>query len=527
MAWNLRAPPPSWEEIMLRWMRGTSDHPLEDKDDARLLLGDLGEKGPFRALEELAAFLDAVKTAEKLKPVRAFEIVELLDRTARPFLRKLNHEYVTTDAKLTRFQQHRLWYSAHTFLTQLAEGYRFCLARFEVGAVGAAALKPALPKIAGRALRAYAAQLKWSLLRYGPVERGLWDQLARLYAAAEALGFAPWLLTLYRGERRDTSTEREFLRPMMLAVSAPDGLLPIQVELADRLMAQCSDAFVLASRPGDGLHYLTDLTSAFPPGRISPNLTVSPQTRFFGPGDAALRVARYSAQIEATGVVPEEMNLGLQVEPAIVLDTLQHLSRYWAPRLPERKEARRRKTEHVTVVHEFGEVVANAGALFFESPFVSNDEEWIVENESAGGFGAFVPKALGAWLRVGCLVGVRREEGVAWGVGIVRRVIGDEQGNRYVGIQMLATGGAAVTVFPSDLPPAGADVGPEGELCVLLPSTTTRSGETLLLLRPGMFDPNAPLEMHAYDRRYRLEPVAITERGEDFEIARFRIQEMG
>jgi hypothetical protein len=512
---------------MLRWMRaGSSDHPLEDKQDARLLLGDLGEKGPFRALEELAAFLDAVKTADKLKPVRAFEIVELLDRTARPFLRKLNHEYVTSDARLTRFQQHRLWFTAHTFHTQLAEGYRHCLARFEIGAVGAAALKPSLPKIAGRALRACGSQLKWSLLRYGPVERSLWEQLARLYTAAEALGFAPWLLTLYRGERRDSSTEREFLRPLMLAVSAPDGLLPIQVELADRLIAQCADAFALANRPGDGLHYITDLAAAFPPGRISPSMSVSPQTRFFGPGDAAARIARYTAQIESTGVVPEEMNLGLEVEPAVVLDTLQHLSRYWAATLPERKEARRRRTEHVTVVHEFGEVVANAGGLFFESPFVSNDEEWIVENESAGGFGAFVPKAVGGWLRVGCLVGVRREEGVTWGVGIVRRVIGDEQGNRYVGIQMLATGGAAVTVFPHN-GDFTADVAPEGELCVLLPSTTTRSGETLLLLRPDMFDPAAPLQMHAYDRRYRLDPVAIAERGDDFEVARFRITEIG
>jgi hypothetical protein len=312
----------------------------------------------------------------------------------------------------------------------------------------------------------------------------------------------------------------------MLAVSAPDGLLPIQVELADRLIGQCSDAFVLSARSGEGLHYVSDLAAAFPPGRISPSMTVSPQTRFFGPGDASTRIARYSAQIEATGVVPEEMNLGLDVGPAIVLDTLQHLARYWAASVPERKEPRRRRTEHVTVVHEFGEVVANAGSLFFESPFVSNDEEWIVENESAGGFGAFVPKALGAWLRVGALVGVRREEGVTWGVGIVRRVIGDETGNRYVGIQMLANGGAAVTVFPHGTARKAADTAPEGELCVLLPSTTTRSGETLLLLRPDMFDANMPLEMHAYDRRYLLEPVSITDRGDDFEIARYRIQEI-
>ncbi len=512
---------------MLRWVRGgTSDHPLEDKEDARHLLGDLADKGPFRALEELSGFLDAVKTADRLKPIRAFEIVELLDRTSRPFVRKLNFDYVT-GVKLTRFQQHRLWYSAHTFLTQLAEGYRFCLAQFEVGAIGAAALKPSLPKIAARALRAYAQQLKWSLLRYGPIERDVWENLARLYNAAETLGFAPWLLTPYRGERSDTSSEREFLRPLLLAVSSPDGLQPIQIELADRLIARCSDAFVLSPKPMDGLHYTTDLTAAFPPGRISPSVTVTVQTRFFGPGDAARRVQHYIDVVEATGKIPDEMNLGLDVPAVVVLDTLQHLARYWAPRLPERKEARKRRTEHVSVVHEFGEVVANAGGLFFESPFVTNDEEWVLENESSRGFGAFVPKALGAWLRVGCLIAVRREEGVTWGVGIVRRVVADEQGNRYAGIEMLSHGGAAVTLFNEQrATPGRGHLSEEGELCVLLPSATTRSGEGLLLLRPGVFTPRQTLEMRAYDRRYRLHPVRIVEAGEDYTVGKFRVEEL-
>jgi hypothetical protein len=177
------------------------------------------------------------------------------------------------------------------------------------------------------------------------------------------------------------------------------------------------------------------------------------------------------------------------------------------------------------VVHEFAEVVANAGGLFFESPFVSNDEEWIVENESQGGFGAYVPKALGGWLRVGCLIGVRREEGVAWGVGIVRRVVSDEHGNRYVGIQMLATGGAAVTVFSNRMPGVSGDLSSHGELCILLPSSSVQSGEATLLLRPGVFSPRRSLEMRAYDKEYALMPVAVVQTGDDFEVARFRILE--
>jgi len=44
------------------------------------------------------------------------------------------------------------------------------------------------------------------------------------------------------------------------------------------------------------------------------------------------------------------------------------------------------------------------------------------------------------------------------------------------------------------------------------------------LLRPGLFKPKRMVEMHAYDHRYRLEPLAIAETGEDFEIARYRIE---
>jgi hypothetical protein len=67
---------------------------------------------------------------------------------------------------------------------------------------------------------------------------------------------------------------------------------------------------------------------------------------------------------------------------------------------------------------------------------------------------------------------------------------------------------------------------PEGELCILLPATSTRSGEATLLLRPALFSPRRAVEMHAYDRRYRLHPVSVIEGGEDFEVARFRIEEL-
>ncbi len=509
---------------MLSWIKGArSDHPLDDKDASGILLEELSAKDPIPALEQLSSHLDTIKTAESLKPGRAWEIVDLLDRTGRPLQRRLTQEFVANGQPLTKFQQARLWTAVSTYWTQLAEAYRFCLSKYEVGAVGAAVLKPQLPRLTCRAMRACAGQLKWTLLRYGPVEPRIWHDLGGLYLLAESLQFAQVSLNVYRGAKGESSPEREFLRALMLAVSSPDGLLPLQIEIAERLIAQLATSFRIGLHPAKGIYYLFDLSGERPPGRLPTNPALTPSMRCFGPAEAAAQADHIARFIDEHQVLPLEPSLGGGYDPTLVLATLRHLLRYWAPVLPERKERRRRHLERVTVVHDYEEVVANVGGLFLESPFVSNDEEWVVENESKGGFGAFVPQPNGAWVNVGNLIGVRREDGVSWGAGIVRRVTMDDKGNRYVGIQMLAGGGAVVTVLAASMSANGSPISPEGEICVLLPSATLQTGEAALLMRPGLFSPARNLVMRAYDRQYLLFPLGLGERSNEFDVGRYRI----
>jgi hypothetical protein len=511
---------------MLSWMKGgRSDHPLDDKDAPSILLEELSGKDPIPALEQLSSHLDAIKTADNLKPGRAWEIVDLLDRSGRQLQRRMTQEFVAEGQRLTKFQQQRLWSTVYTYWTQLAEGYRFCLSKYEVGAVGAAMLKPHLPRITCRAMRACGGQLKWTLLRYGPVEPRVWHDLGGLYLLAESQQFARVGVSVYRGAKGESSPEREFLRTLMLAVSAPDGLLPIQIEVAERVIAHLAASFRVASRPGKGIHYLFDLSGERPPGRLPANATLAPSVRCFGPGEASVQAAEMAKFIDEHQVLPLEPSLGGAYDPGLVQATLRHLVRYWAALPPERKERRRRHLERVTVVHEYEEVVANVGGLFLESPFVSNDEEWVVENESEGGFGAFVPQPNGAWVKVGNLIGVRREEGVSWGAGIVRRVTMDDKGNRNVGIQMLAGGGAVVTVLAASSSEKGGPIPPEGEICVLLPSAIVQTGEAALLMRAGLFSPVRNLVMQAYDRQYMLFPLGLSEKTDEFDVGRYRILE--
>ena len=509
---------------MLSWIRGRrSDHLLDDKDGASILLDELAGKDPIPALELVSSYLDAVKTAENLKPGRAFEIVDLLDRTGRPLERRLNQALVAEGQRLTRFQQARLWTTVYAYWTQITEGYRFCLAKYEVGAVGAGALKPQLPRITCRAMRACTGQLKCTLLRYGPVEPRVWQDLGGMYLLAESLRFAQSTLGVYRGAKGESSPERELLRALMLAVSSPDALLPAQIEIAERVSAQLADRFRMAPRPARGVHYIFELSGERPPGRLPANSRLTASMRGFGAGEAAAEVEQIMRSIDRNQALPPDLALGGDYDPALVQTTLRHLLRYWAPTLPQRKERRRRHVERVSVVHDYEEVVANVGGLFFESPFVSNEEEWVVENESEGGFGAFVSQPNGAWLKVGSLIGIRREDGVSWGAAIVRRVTLDDNGNRHIGIELLARGGAAVTILAASMSAKDSRIAPEGELCILLPSAAVQTGEATLLMRPGLFSPARSLVMRAYDRQYLLVPVGLTRSSDEFDLGRYRI----
>lgn len=507
---------------MLSWIsRGRSDHPLDDKDAPKTLQRELAGKDPILVLEQLSSYLDAVKTADNLKPRRALEIVDLLDRTGRTAQRRLNQTFVAEGQRLSKFHQARLWATVYAYWTQLAEGYRFCLAKYEVGAIGATALTPQLPRIVCRAMRACAGQLKWSLLRYGPIEQRVWRDLGGLYVLAEALQFAQTTLWVYRGARGESSPERELLRALMLAVSAPDGLLPVEIEIVERVIADLAGGFRIASRPSTGVHYIFETSGERPPGRLPTNSRIRPHTRFFGPANASLQLQQHIESIQRTEALPPDFLVGDDYEPELVQATLRHLLRYWGAKLPERVQRRRRHVERVSVVHNYEEVVANVGGLFFESPFVSNEEEWVIENESESGFGAFVAQPNGAWLKVGSLIGIRREDGVSWGAAIIRRVTLDDNGNQNIGIEVLAPGGAAVTVLSDS--PGNKDIPADGELCILLPSATTQSGEATLLMRPGLFSPARNLVMRAYDRQYLLVPFRLMRSGDEFDLGRYRI----
>jgi hypothetical protein len=474
---------------------------------------------PVAALQQLAAEVDRLTTQPGLTPVHLHEVVDLIDRTGRPYYRTLADTFVQAHRRLTKFQEERIWSTVTAYLSELTRGYRLCLARCEVGASGSTLLMGLLPEITMRALRASAARMKWSYLHYRHVEPEQWKELNGLYLLAESAGFAAKRMEIYKGARQDSSVQQEFLQAALLAAASPDSMLPEQLDVADQLIARCASRFVIAHHADARFTHCIDLRGDRGPRRLPESRGLPATARAIGAGPGLDELQRLAAGLEDGSLSPGELGIGAEVELEVVRATARHLSRYWGPPLPARRHPRERDATRVAVLHGFEEVAATLGNLHY--PFVSDEEPWLIDNRSRDGVHALVASPLGRWLSVGSLVAFRESDDSIWTAGLVRRLTREADDTRLVAVETLARGGAGVTVLPHLASKRKGDS--EGILCVLLPGRNGVGDEVRLLLPPNTFSESAPLEMRAYERRYLLIPVALLESCADCQVGQYKI----
>jgi hypothetical protein len=512
---------------MLGFLKGEKvDHPMADAKRAREIVAEL-PVDPLKALSEITHWLETLRDTKSFRTERLFENIDLLDAAAKNHQRKLAQEYFGT-ARQQKFQEHRLWTGSFGFWKALSEAYLECVTRFESGQTGTA-IRKNLPLIVARTLRAMTLQLKWILVRYGPVEPRVWSDIGRLYQVGEAAGFADAVIQIYPGSHGGGSVRQELLKALMLGVSSTDGLSPLRQEIAERAVAHFSTGFRIARQSGPGCGYAFDLAGGKPPFRVVGDRPLPASVRFFGAGDALAELRKVEAAIRETGAIPSGVHLGGNYDKAVVLPVLAHLAAYWSDDAPARAAERRHTATRMTVLHGMAEILrvldpANSDDLDFSAPAAaeSTAESWIVENVSDGGYGAIIPATKSDWLRVGALVGVRTEVAQHWGVGIVRRVTRDEHQQRRVGVQVLSKIAIPVRIGKSGGAFASAPAEPT-DPALLLSTTPDSRGEVGLVLRESSYNARDSLDMVVNNKPYLLMPSRLVEGGEDYDWAMFKV----
>jgi hypothetical protein len=499
--------------MALKWLGGGGkpDHPLADDKGAKEVLSALPPNDPAKAIQEIRDLIESVLGTVGFKGERRGEVVLLLDDTAQAHQRKLTRDYLS-NPRLPKFQEGRMWGALFGLWKDLASAYAACLTQFALDPGSVGKLKAQMPLFCLRAVRAAAAQLKWHYMHYEQGDAAVWETLGKVYRFAEDRKVNREMVTVYAGVPVASSAEREFMKALMLAASSPDCLMPLDIELAERVVAHFSAAFLISNTHQPQATYnWVDLANGVPPKRLTQAPPASPTLRFFAAG-AAIAQLDSMIKVVQSGAVPADLNLGGTYEPEKVLVVLQHLKMYWAATPPVRKNDRYAVKHRLTVVNSFEGIL---GRLKGGADAAAAAESWVTENISAGGIGATLEKAQGDWLRIGKLVGLSVEGGSgACSVGMVRRCSRLPQHQSSVGIRTFAKESFAVTLGGRDEQDA-----------LLLNDGRALKEEALICQREGAFDKRNSPTMAFEGHSYLLIPLEVSVTGDDFELARYKVMQ--
>jgi len=510
--------------MVFKWRRDKVDHLMADPKQARQLIEEL-PANDAKALEEITDWLESINQTPGFKVDQRFDNVSLLDAAARNRVRKLSLDYLSMPRQM-KFQENRLWSTIFGFWRHLGNAYLACADQYETGSAGLTLIRRSLPLIVARALRALTYQLKWRLLRYGPVEQRIWRDIARLYQVAEKRGFADSSIEIYPGSHHKSSARWEFIRAMMLSASSMDGLSPMRQEIGERVVAHFSGAFRLSKR-ADGCTHCFGLASPKAPVRLFKGAESVSGQLFFGAGKALGALEELLERIRQTREVPPEVNLGGSYHQDAVIGVLQHLALYWSTDPPGRSSERRLITGRITVVPGFNDAMQALDPSTSDELDFSQDEpaeSWIVVNVSDGGYGAIIPGLKSDWIRVGTLIGMQSEHSSRWMIGLIRRIASDDHNQRHVGIQTLSRTAIPVRVVRAGVPSSSPSTGRELQPAILLATAPDAQGEVGMIMREGIFSVRDSLEMTIGGKSYLLQPVRLVEGGEDFDWAAFRVK---
>jgi len=121
-------------------------------------------------------------------------------------------------------------------------------------------------------------------------------------------------------------------------------------------------------------------------------------------------------------------------------------------------------------------------------------------------------------INIGTLIGLKPENSKNCGAGIVRRLKRDEQDNLHVGVRVLSNKAEVVLLY-SEV------AGIAAKLALLLDYAESQNGESWILVPVDTFSPKTNLSMRLGNKNNLLLPIDIVEKGEDFELVRYRRME--
>lgn len=493
-----------------------SDHPLAEMKSAQSLLDDLPKHDSIKSLQELTDWLEAiVDQAENFKLDHQWAVLKLYDQAAQGHVRKLLHDYFVLQT-LSQFQENRLWTMLDAYYTKSDLAHHDVLQRYLNNAKGAATVKPDLALLCTRGIGAIGGLLKMAAARYAMVDPALWRRLAEYYQLAESQGFVDESVTVYPGYA--ASTNEVFAVLMLWYGCSAGNLNPVQEHIAERLFAALGKGVQVFNAYNGTALFVFDMAQPTPPMRATAEGTIHPALRYIVADNLRAMLDNMIKTLDK-GILPDGLNLyGAKFEAELVMDIASRLLQSLTLPPPTRRTPRRKIKVSLKVANGFIKMLEHSDVgLNFGA---EESETWEVEDISATGFRSVVRPSGVDGVKIGSLVGSKPESVSHWGAGVVRRLSRDRDGALHIGVEVLSPRVVGVPLQDR------AVKGPEGgQLGLYLNRPADTSGEAWLLMKQDSYTPQRSLNMELDDKAYLLLPLALVERGDDYDLARYRMME--
>jgi hypothetical protein len=487
------------------------NHPLGEAKEFKRVLAELPQDA-LKAIDEIYTWFESLRQADDFRLDHLYEVISGLDEAAQVHLRGLTQRYLQTP-RLSKNDELCLWTVCFNYWGEVSWLYASCLERLRNNPKnkGSEAFKKNLVLAATRLMAARSNQLKWINYRYGVIGGDLWRGLGAPYLTAEAEGYAQKAVQIYPGAPGTNNVTQQYLHALVRESSSMGMLLPLEIELADRLIAHFLPSFVFGRECLPGSVYWVDPSSALSPMRLAYSPQPSSNLRFFQPGMAFTALNELLRLVER-GSIPKELNLGKEYPATELLKVLQHLALYWSPVPPQREHVRHAVKTRMSVLQGFDNSLSVFAGNVSRLGVERLAESWVVEDVSLGGFRAGIAEA-GDWLTIGSLLCLQPEGGNNWVLGVVRRCSVSPDSRASIGIQTLSRNAQSIELRPRASGLSAADALPGILLHEDRPAEQIR-----LVLPPGGCDMRKALEFVHEDKRYLLSPVELAESGGGFEI---------
>jgi hypothetical protein len=259
--------------------------------------------------------------------------------------------------------------------------------------------------------------------------------------------------------------------------------------------------------------FVFDLAKPSSPGKIKESGTMyPPSTRFIGSGNTESQFNDILKTLDK-GLVPAELNMGVPYSAEMVGDVARQLSKCCSSPLPSRRDQRRKIKVCMNVAKGFTQVVEKVIVDFN----FSECETWDVDDISKTGLSLVLPAGKTHTIKIGDLIGLQPEKIQHWSAGIVRRLSRDTQNNLRVGVELLASRIVSVVLHGHD----GADANAQNQ-ALYLDKPESQNGEGWLLMKQDSFSINRSPTMTMDEQSFLLIPLELVEKGEDFDLVRYR-----